>query len=62
LLQNWWKSKPFVEVSAEYLAECNAIIDFCTKKPTAVPKKWRLNPWQASEFLDDTGDKWNPEK
>ena len=62
LLQNWWKSKPFVEVSAEYLAECKAAINFCIKKPTAVTKKWRLNPWQASEFLDETNDDCSSEK
>jgi hypothetical protein len=28
LLQNWWKSKPFVEVDAKYLKTCGAIIHF----------------------------------
>jgi len=28
LLQNWWKEKPFVEVDADYLVSCGALIHF----------------------------------
>jgi hypothetical protein len=28
LLQNWWESKPFVEVSSEYIAYCGGIVSF----------------------------------
>jgi hypothetical protein len=28
LLQNWWNSKPFVEVDAQYLESCGAVIHF----------------------------------
>jgi hypothetical protein len=28
LLQNWWESKPFVEVSSEYFAYCGGIVRF----------------------------------
>lgn len=35
LLQNWWASKPFVEVSSEYLSYCGAKIHFVD--PAIVP-------------------------
>jgi hypothetical protein len=28
LLQNWWKSKPFVEVDSQYLESCGVVIHF----------------------------------
>lgn len=35
LLQNWWESKPFLEVSSEYIAYCGAHIHFVN--PALVP-------------------------
>ena len=34
LLQNWWKKKPFVEVDADYLTSCGAIVHFVLTKQT----------------------------
>lgn len=36
LLQNWWKSKPFVEVDASYLESCNAHIVFVKTPQTSL--------------------------
>ena len=56
LLQNWWKRKPFVEVSAEYLAVCQPTFYFCKKAITTMPKGVAINMTSASEFLDMAGD------
>jgi hypothetical protein len=55
LLQNWWKSKLFVEVSAKYLALCRAEIIFFAKKPAVVPTGLPLLGFIICEFQEDIG-------
>ena len=43
LLQNWWKEKQFIEVSAEYLAAARATITFVKKEVTEIPKEFPTN-------------------
>ena len=43
LLQNWWKEKQFIEVSAEYLAAADARITFVQKEVTEIPKEFPTN-------------------
>jgi ABC-type Fe3+-hydroxamate transport system substrate-binding protein len=62
LLQNWWKTKPFVEVSAEYLALCKADIIFITKKPDVIPTGLPVAHSRAYEFFDGGSSKWPPQK
>lgn len=38
LLQNWWSGMEFVEVSAQYLAQCKNPVVFVTKKPKTIPR------------------------
>lgn len=38
LLQNWWKSKPYVEVDSDYLLSSRAIIHFIKDKQTEMGK------------------------
>jgi hypothetical protein len=54
LLQNSWTKKPFVQVSAEYLALCMPEIIFFRKKPNIEPKKWPLCKSNLGDF--DVGD------
>lgn len=54
LLQNWWKSKPFVEVTSEYLASCNVELHFVTNPPNSIPANIILNnsAYVESEGID----------
>ena len=38
LLQNWWRNKQLIEVSAEYMAKSKAQVQFVTKKLEHIPK------------------------
>ena len=38
LLQNWWRNKQLIEVSAEYMAKSQAQVHFVTKKLEHIPK------------------------
>ena len=42
LLQNWWSSKFFVEVTAEYLASAEATVTFVTKEKIVLPRKFKM--------------------
>ncbi len=60
LLQNWWPSKPFLEVSSEYFACCGGIIHFVT--PSKIPSmtinqlKEVLTLYSAVETDCDVGE------
>lgn len=57
LLQNWWKSKQFIEVDAVYLKACSAFVTFVTTRQTDIPasfvtgfgKYWELEAVDKSE-------------
>ena len=53
LLQNWWRNKQFIEVSAEYLAAAGAGITFVTKMVTEIPKEF---PTDDNVFCMETED------
>ena len=53
LLQNWWKEKQFIEVSAEYLAAADAGITFVGKEVTEIPKEF---PTDDNVFCMETED------
>ena len=53
LLQNWWKEKQFIEVSAEYLAAADARIAFVGKEVTEIPKEF---PTDDNVFCMETED------
>ena len=53
LLQNWWKEKQFIEVSAEYLAAADAGIAFVGKEVTEIPKEF---PTDDNVFCMETED------
>ena len=53
LLQNWWKEKQFIEVSAEYLAAARAGITFVGKEVTEIPKEF---PTDDNVFCMETED------
>ena len=40
LLQNWWRSRQFIEVSADYLAAARAVVTFMKKDVTEIPKEF----------------------
>jgi hypothetical protein len=53
LLQNWWKNKPFVEVDAQYLESCGAIIHFVkTPQPDMGAFPVNLHDHVECELLD----------
>ena len=53
LLQNWWKEKQFIEVSAEYLAAARAGIMFVLEEVTEIPKEF---PTDDNVFCMETED------
>ena len=53
LLQNWWKEKQFIEVSAEYLAAARAGITFVGTEVTEIPKEF---PTDDNVFCMETED------
>lgn len=54
LLQNWWKSAQFVEVSETYLAACGATLSFVESPQTHIPTQFPAQPLLAAEneFVD----------
>jgi hypothetical protein len=48
LLQNWWPSKPFLEVSSEFFASCGGIIHFVT--PSKIPSMTMNHPTEVCTF------------
>ncbi len=43
LLQNWWISKVFIEVNADYLRACGAILTFCKSVQKSIPSTFETN-------------------
>jgi hypothetical protein len=55
LLQNWWKSKQFVEVDAEYIEQCGAVLFFVKTPQTCIPDVFPTTTAKYAEnesFLD----------
>lgn len=40
LIQNWWKSKQWVEMDVEYLANCDALVWFVTTPQSATREEF----------------------
>ena len=53
LLQNWWKGRYFIEVSASYLASSKATISFVTQDIEYIPERF---PVIRSSFVETTVD------
>jgi hypothetical protein len=53
LLQNWWKSMPFVEVSSAYFASAGAAITFVNSQLTSIPTKF---PTIVSSYAETNAD------
>eukprot|EP00039_Didymoeca_costata_P025900 m.14497 g.14497 ORF g.14497 m.14497 type:complete len:110 (-) comp5110_c0_seq2:152-481(-) len=54
LLQNWWKTKQFVEVDEEYLEYSQATVYFIKTPQTAIPSKLPVN---SGHFFETAVDK-----
>ena len=52
LLQNWWPSMQFVEVSEEYLKRCQAVVYFVESAQNAIPAKIPTSKSLIAEFVD----------
>ena len=61
LLQNWWKEKQFIEVSAEYLAAADAGITFVKKEVTEIPKEFPTNDNVFCMETEDLAEELEPE-
>ena len=61
LLQNWWKEKQFIEVSAEYLAAADARIAFVKKEVTEIPKEFPTNDNVFCMETEDLAEELEPE-
>eukprot|EP00754_Rhynchopus_humris_P024135 Rhum_TRINITY_DN14868_c1_g1::Rhum_TRINITY_DN14868_c1_g1_i1::g.125171::m.125171 len=60
LLQNWWRQKQFVEVSAEYLAAAGAAIAFVKKEVTEIRSDLPSNKNVYSMETEDVGEELDP--
>jgi hypothetical protein len=58
LLQNWWKTKQFVEVDEEYLKRCGAVMYFVETPQTKIPSEFPIN---MGKFLENENDLDKPE-
>jgi hypothetical protein len=56
LLQNWWRSKPFVEVSAEYMTSSHAFIVFVHSKLESIPQSFSLTHAHCVETSVDMAE------
>jgi len=62
LMQNWWKSKQFVEMDSEYYDACSPVCCFITTQQDAIPKQFcfhsgvlhKLSGVDVGEKLDET--------
>jgi hypothetical protein len=54
LLQNWWQNKVFVEVDAQYLRACGAIVTFCNLPQTLIPDNFDTNLHRHVEAAHDS--------
>ena len=61
LLQNWWKEKQFIEVSAAYLAAARAGITFVKKEVTEIPKEFPTDDNVFCMETEDLGEQLEPE-
>ena len=63
LLQNWWRKKQFVEVSAEYLSACSASVAFVKTPQTKVPTRFKVKyaAFAESSYLDKP-ETYSPER
>jgi len=61
LLQNWWKHKPFVEVTAGYLESCSAIIRAVKTKQTKMGNYATGNAAHVEADYLDAGEHLTPE-
>lgn len=57
LLQNWWTSKPFVEVSVGYLAACGASLTFSTIPRLEIPTSFHVNSKRHVEVVHDVRER-----
>jgi len=57
LLQNWWASKPFVEVNALYLAGCGAQLTFSTAPRLEIPASFTLSTKRHVESVHDVRER-----
>lgn len=59
LLQNWWKTKPFVEVSGAYIESCAGAIHFVQTKQDSIGS-FTTNPYSHVECdMLDIGEQYN---
>jgi hypothetical protein len=59
LLQNWWESKQFVEVDAEYLEQCGVTVFFVETPQTCIPDVFPTTVAtyvEVDSFLDKSED------
>jgi len=61
LLQNWWSTMEYVEVSAQYLAKSKANIEFVMEPLTEIPRGLPTIDACATEAEDNGEDKSMPE-
>lgn len=64
LLQNWWRCKPFVEVTYEYLMAAGASLTFINKLIEDIPQIGTMSRTyhKSLETAVDSGDAEDPEK
>jgi hypothetical protein len=61
LIQNWWMKKPFVEVDAEYLVSCGAVIHFVKTTQTQMSQQFTTNMHDHVECELDAPENFAPE-
>jgi hypothetical protein len=59
LLQNWWISKYFIEVSAEYLASTKAYVNFAVQEIKSIPNTFSCTNAPFVETWCDGADTMN---
>jgi hypothetical protein len=57
LLQNWWSSKPFVEVNVAYLAASGAHLTFSTVPRLEIPASFAVNSKKHVEAIHDVRER-----
>ena len=60
LLQNWWRKRQLIEVSAEYLSQIGATIVFVKKEVKEIPEDF---PKDSASYMEteDLGEQLLPE-
>lgn len=59
LLQNWWKGRHFIEVSASYLAACDATVIFVKTELTDIPTDFPVIRSVYAETTVDCGETYD---